>query len=96
MISVFLAELNNSTVIMVHLFIFQSDYLALADQLSEYVVRLLDKVRGHDELEKLLNKKKREPDDETYEQLSRLKLAIHYSEKKVSDGGQTSLAFLSS
>eukprot|EP00105_Crassostrea_gigas_P006215 XP_011420072.1 PREDICTED: short transient receptor potential channel 6-like [Crassostrea gigas] len=61
---------------------YKSDYLALADQLSEYVVRLLDKVRGHDELEKLLNKKKREPDDETYEQLSRLKLAIHYSEKK--------------
>lgn len=44
----------------------------------------MDKVRGHDELEKLLNKKKREADDETYEQLSRLKLAIHYSEKKVS------------
>nr|XP_034338793.1 short transient receptor potential channel 3-like isoform X1 [Crassostrea gigas] len=61
---------------------YKSDYLALADQLSEYVVRLLDKVRGHDELEKLLNKRKREPDDETYEQLSRLKLAIHYSEKK--------------
>lgn len=70
---------------------FQSDYLALADQLSEYVVRLLDKVRGHDELEKLLNKRKREPDDETYEQLSRLKLAIHYSEKKVSEDGRTLL-----
>ncbi|XP_022343320.2 short transient receptor potential channel 7-like isoform X5 [Crassostrea virginica] len=61
---------------------YKSEYLSLADQLSEYLVRLLDKVRGHDELEKLLNKKKREADDETYEQLSRLKLAIHYSEKK--------------
>ncbi|XP_048780168.1 short transient receptor potential channel 7-like isoform X1 [Ostrea edulis] len=61
---------------------YKSEYSALADQLSEYVVRLLDKVRGHDELEKLLNKRKREANDETYEQLSRLKLAIHYSEKK--------------
>jgi hypothetical protein len=32
----------------------------LADQLSEYIVKLLDKVRGHDELEILLNKKGRE------------------------------------
>jgi len=55
----------------------------LADQLSEYIVKLLDKVRGHDELEILLNKKGRDSDDETYELLSRLKLAIHYNEKKV-------------
>lgn len=68
------------------IFTFQSEYSTLADQLSEYVVRLLDKVRGHDELEKLLNKRKREANDETYEQLSRLKLAIHYSEKKVRYG----------
>jgi MFS superfamily sulfate permease-like transporter len=60
------------------------EYLALADQLSEYIVKLLDKVRGHDELEILLNKKGRDSDDETYELLSRLKLAIHYNEKKVS------------
>ena len=56
----------------------------MADQLSEYIVKLLDKVRGHDELEILLNKKGRDSDDETYELLSRLKLAIHYNEKKVS------------
>ena len=56
----------------------------MADHLSEYIVKLLDKVRGHDELEILLNKKGRDSDDETYELLSRLKLAIHYNEKKVS------------
>ena len=55
----------------------------MADQLSEYIVKLLDKVRGHDELEILLNKKGRDSDDETYELLSRLKLAIQYNEKKV-------------
>ncbi|PVD35109.1 hypothetical protein C0Q70_06390 [Pomacea canaliculata] len=34
----------------------QTDYLALADQLSDYVVKLLDKIRGHDELQVLINK----------------------------------------
>ncbi|KAJ8303131.1 hypothetical protein KUTeg_019527 [Tegillarca granosa] len=61
---------------------YKNEYLALADQLSEYVVKLVDKVRGHDELEILLNKKGRDSDDETYELLARLKLAIHYNEKK--------------
>ncbi|XP_071173975.1 short transient receptor potential channel 7-like [Mytilus edulis] len=61
---------------------YKNEYLALADQLSEYLVKLLDKVRGHDELEILLNKKGRDSDDESYELLSRLKLAIHYNEKK--------------
>ena len=48
-----------------------------------YVVKLLDKVRGHDELEILINKTGRDPDIETYERLARLKLAIQYNEKKV-------------
>lgn len=61
----------------------QTDYLALADQLSQYVVKLLDKVRGHDELEILLNKTGRASDEESYELLDRLKLAIQYNEKKV-------------
>jgi hypothetical protein len=57
--------------------------LELADQLSVYVVKLLDKVRGHDELEILINKTGRDSEIETYERLARLKLAIQYSEKKV-------------
>lgn len=60
----------------------QTDYLALADQLSQYVVKLLDKVRGHDELEILLNKTGRASDEESYELLDRLKLAIQYNEKR--------------
>jgi hypothetical protein len=62
----------------------QTEYLALADQLSDYVVKLLDKVRGHDELEKLINKKRRDPHDESYDLLARLHLAIQCNEKKVS------------
>lgn len=47
------------------------------------MVKLLDKVRGHDELEILLNKTGRASDEESYELLDRLKLAIQYNEKKV-------------
>jgi len=47
------------------------------------VVQLLDKVRGHDELEKLIDKTGQDSDKETYERLARLKLAIQYNEKKV-------------
>ncbi|XP_062570970.1 short transient receptor potential channel 7-like [Saccostrea cucullata] len=61
---------------------FKTEYLALADQLSDYVVRLLDKVRGHDELEKLINKKRRDPQDESYDLLARLQIAIQCNEKK--------------
>ncbi|KAL5021904.1 hypothetical protein ScPMuIL_001059, partial [Solemya velum] len=61
---------------------YKNEYLALADQLSTYVVKLLDKLRGHDELEILLNKTGRDSEVETYELLSRLKLAITYNEKK--------------
>ncbi|XP_052674210.1 short transient receptor potential channel 7-like [Crassostrea angulata] len=61
---------------------FKTEYLALADQLSDYVVKLLDKVRGHDELEKLINKKRRDPRDESYDLLARLQMAIQCNEKK--------------
>ena len=66
------------------LFFTQTEYLELADQLSAYVVKLLDKVRGHDELEIVINKTGRDSELETYERLSRFKLAIRYNEKKVS------------
>nr|XP_022328099.1 short transient receptor potential channel 3-like [Crassostrea virginica]XP_022328100.1 short transient receptor potential channel 3-like [Crassostrea virginica] len=61
---------------------FKTEYLGLADQLSDYVVKLLDKVRGHDELEKLINKKRRDPTDESYALLARLQMAIQCNEKK--------------
>ncbi|XP_076470578.1 short transient receptor potential channel 7-like isoform X3 [Babylonia areolata] len=61
---------------------YKRDYLFLADQLSEYVVKLLDKIRGHDELQVLLNKTGADSEQETYELLARLKLAIRYREKK--------------
>ncbi|XP_067652080.1 short transient receptor potential channel 7-like isoform X1 [Haliotis asinina] len=61
---------------------YKTEYLSMADQLSQYVVKLLDKVRGHDELEVLLNKVGSDSEDESYELLSRLKLAIQYNEKK--------------
>ena len=46
-------------------------------------MKLLDKVRGHDELEILINKTGRDSDQETYERLARFKLALQYNEKKV-------------
>ena len=46
-------------------------------------MKLLDKVRGHDELEILINKTGRDSDVETYERLARFKLALQYNEKKV-------------
>ena len=64
--------------------LWQTEYLELADQLSAYVVKLLDKVRGHDELEMVINKTGRDSEVETYERLARFKLAIRYNEKKVS------------
>ena len=48
------------------------------------MVKLLDKIRGHDELQVLLNKTGANSEQETYELLARLKLAIRYREKKVS------------
>ncbi|KAK3600932.1 hypothetical protein CHS0354_004141 [Potamilus streckersoni] len=62
-----------------------SEYLSLADQLSEYVVKLLDMVRGQDELKVIIDKADRDSKNETYEHLARLKLAIRYNEKKALD-----------
>ncbi|ESO82714.1 hypothetical protein LOTGIDRAFT_108754, partial [Lottia gigantea] len=61
---------------------YKNEYLELAAQLSEYVVKLLDKVRGHEELELILNKTGTNSEEETYEALARLNLAIKYNEKK--------------
>lgn len=55
----------------------------LADQLSAYAVKLLDKVRGHRELDCVLGKTGKET-EEKYVLLARLYLAIKYEEKPVS------------
>ncbi|XP_067652087.1 short transient receptor potential channel 7-like [Haliotis asinina] len=63
---------------------YKTEYLSLADHLSEFVVKLLDKVRCHDELEVILNKVVSEDDDEeeTFAPLERIHLAIEFNEKK--------------
>ena len=59
---------------------FDEEYKKLVDQLSIFVARLLDNVRGHEELEIVLNKTGR-PHEEKYEILARFDLAIQYREK---------------
>jgi len=59
---------------------FREDYQKLANQLSIFVTRLLDNVRGHEELEIVLNKTGR-PNEEKYENLARFDLALQYQEK---------------
>ena len=59
---------------------FCEEYKKLVRQLSIFVARLLDNVRGHEELEIVLNKTGR-PNEEKYEILSRFDLAIQYREK---------------
>ncbi|CAF2859314.1 unnamed protein product [Rotaria sp. Silwood2] len=59
---------------------FCEEYKKLANQLSIFVARLLDNVRGHEELEIVLNKTGL-PHEEKYENLARFGLAIQYREK---------------
>lgn len=59
---------------------FREDYQKLADQLSIFVTRLLDNVRGHEELEIVLNKTGL-ANEEKYENLARFDLALQYAEK---------------
>ncbi|CAF4122877.1 unnamed protein product, partial [Rotaria magnacalcarata] len=59
---------------------FREDYEKLSHQLSIFVTRLLDNVRGHEELEIVLNKTG-QPYEEKYENLARFDLAIINQEK---------------
>jgi hypothetical protein len=54
----------------------------LAEKLSEFTCKLLNNVRGRDELEIVLNKTGKES-EEKYERLARLDLAIKYQETPV-------------
>ncbi|KAI8790073.1 short transient receptor potential channel 3 [Biomphalaria glabrata] len=60
---------------------FKSEYRELADQLSDYVVKLLDRIRTQKELELVLNKTGK-PHQEKFDSLARFKLALKYKEKK--------------
>ncbi|CAG5116513.1 unnamed protein product, partial [Candidula unifasciata] len=60
---------------------FKSEYKSLADQLSDYVVKLLDRIRTQKELELVLNKTGK-PDEEKFESLARFKMALDFEEKK--------------
>jgi hypothetical protein len=59
---------------------FYQDYKKLAKQLSTFVANLLDNIRGHEELEIILNKTGL-PHEEKYENFARFDLAIQYKEK---------------
>ena len=47
-----------------------------------YTVKLLNNVRGKDELEKILNKSGKECEEE-YQTLARINMALQYEEKNV-------------
>lgn len=61
----------------------QKEYNQLADNLSLYAVKLINLVRGRDELEIILNKTGKE-NEEKYERLARIDFALKYQEKPVS------------
>lgn len=61
---------------------FKNEYSNLANGLSSYTCKLLNNVRGRDELEVVLNKTGKE-DEEKYERLARLDLALKFKEKPV-------------
>ena len=56
--------------------------MQLRHSLSTYSVKLLNNVRGRDELDIVLNKTGKEK-EEKYEQLARLDLALKFQEKPV-------------
>ena len=64
------------------IFFTKNEYLQIADNLSIYVCKLLNNVRGHVELEIVLNKTGKETEHKE-SRLARLDLAIKYQEKPV-------------
>lgn len=61
----------------------QGEYEGLAKKLSEYVVKLIDHVRGNDELDIILNEGVDGHGVDSHGKLSRLKLALKFNEKQV-------------
>ena len=54
----------------------------MSTSLADYMVKLLDKVQGNEELNVILNE--HQPDDDNSQILARLQLAIDFKEKKAS------------
>ena len=52
--------------------------MQLSEQVSHYAVKLLNNVRGRDELDIILNKTGKE-DEEKFELLARINLALKYT-----------------
>ena len=61
----------------------QGEYEGLAKKLSEYVVKLIDHVRGNDELDIILNEGVDGHGIDNHGKLTRLKLALKFNEKQV-------------
>ena len=62
----------------------QAEYEALAQKMSDFVVKLLDQVRGNEELDLILNEQISDRHADCHGKLARLKLAIKLNEKQVS------------
>ena len=62
---------------------FQAEYLHLVDQLGDFQIRLLDRIRSEEEPNIILNEKKGSDVVTEAHKLARLTLAIHYDQKKV-------------
>jgi transient-receptor-potential calcium channel protein len=61
---------------------YRGEYEGLAKKLSEYVVKLVDHVRGNDELDVILNEEVEGYGPDCHGKLARLKLAIKFDEKR--------------
>ena len=61
---------------------FKNEYLRMADDLSRFTFKLLDNIRGKEELDIILNKKGNE-NEEKFHPLARLDMAIKNEEKLV-------------
>ena len=82
----------NYTILILVVCFWQGEYESLAKKLSEYVVKLLDHVRGNDELDIILNEPVEGYGPECQGKLARLKLAIKCNEKQVRN--QTVFSYL--
>ena len=62
--------------------------MELVEGLADYTVKLLNNIRGSEELELVLNKTGGE-NEEKYSKLARLDLALKYNQKEVNFVGET-------
>ncbi len=63
---------------------FQNEYLGLVEQCMDFACGMMDLCRGTQEVEAVLSEGSEENGDADRDPLARLKMAIEYEEKKVS------------